>query len=234
MGLANAQRSLDYMRTLAEFVSQAEYAPVVQMFGFVNEPNSPTIGQSVVGSFYQEGYRQIRAVTGIGEGKGPMLSIHDAFAGFTNWFDFLPGADRLALDQHPYLMFGDQQTGPLSDIIKMPCEYWAGSVNDSARQFGVSVAGEWSAAINDCGLWVNNVGSGSRYDGSYAGYTGPTGGSCDPWNNWQSWSQDTKDGLQQFVQASMDALQVSRATVTSLPDCVASLVLPRSARSRPR
>ena len=207
MGLANAQRSLDYMRTLAEFISQPEYAPIVQMFGFVNEPNSGSISKNVVGSFYQQGYREIREVTGIGEGHGPVLSIHDAFAGITNWFDFLPGADRLALDQHPYLVFGTQQTGSIPSIAKMPCQYWAGTVNDTARQFGLAVAGEWSAAINDCGLWVNNVGSGSRYDGSYTGYTGPTGGSCDQWNDWQSWDAETKADLTQFVQASMDALQ---------------------------
>ncbi|ORX35685.1 exo-beta-1,3-glucanase [Kockovaella imperatae] len=207
MGLANAQRSLDYMRTLAEFISQPEYAPVVQMFGFVNEPNSNVINKTVVASFYQEAYREIRSVTGIGAGNGPFLSIHDAFAGFTSWFGFLPGADRLALDQHPYLVFGTQQTGPIPSIAQMPCQYWAADTNTSAQQFGVSVAGEFSAAINDCGLYVNNVGVGTRYEGTYPGYNGPTGGSCDQWNNWQEWNETVKQDLQLFVQAEMDALQ---------------------------
>jgi glucan 1,3-beta-glucosidase len=37
MGLANAQRSLDYMRTIVEFISQPEYVNVVQIFSPVNE-----------------------------------------------------------------------------------------------------------------------------------------------------------------------------------------------------
>ena len=45
MGLANAQRSLDYIRVLAEFISQPEYKDVVAMFGITNEPQAPIFGQ---------------------------------------------------------------------------------------------------------------------------------------------------------------------------------------------
>lgn len=45
MGLANAQRALDYIRVLAEFISQPEYQNVVTMFGVTNEPLSPIFGQ---------------------------------------------------------------------------------------------------------------------------------------------------------------------------------------------
>lgn len=44
MGLANAQRSLDYIRILAEFISQPEYRDVVTMFGITNEPAGTTVG----------------------------------------------------------------------------------------------------------------------------------------------------------------------------------------------
>jgi glucan 1,3-beta-glucosidase len=104
MGLANAQRMLDYIRTLAQFISQPEYAPVVQMFGFINEPNGNGLGKAAIGSFYMEAYKIIREVTGIGEGNGAMLSMHDGFLGMTSWFGFMTGADRLALDQHSYMV----------------------------------------------------------------------------------------------------------------------------------
>ena len=104
MGQANAQRMLDYVRTLAQFISQPEYAPVVQIFGFINEPNAGSVGKSQVGSFYLEAYNEIRAITGMGEGNGPILSIHDGFLGSAAWYGAFPGADRLALDQHPYLV----------------------------------------------------------------------------------------------------------------------------------
>jgi glucan 1,3-beta-glucosidase len=48
MGLANAQRSLDYIRIIAEFISQDEYKDVVTMFGITNEPQGKTIGQPVL------------------------------------------------------------------------------------------------------------------------------------------------------------------------------------------
>jgi len=45
MGLANAERSLDYIRILAEFISQPQYKDVVVMFGIANEPQGSTVGQ---------------------------------------------------------------------------------------------------------------------------------------------------------------------------------------------
>lgn len=49
MGIANAQRSLDIVRTIAEFISQPQYRDVVTMFGLVNEPQLYQLGQDVVG-----------------------------------------------------------------------------------------------------------------------------------------------------------------------------------------
>lgn len=40
MGIANAQRTLNYIRTLTEFISQDEYKNVVPMFSIMNEPVS--------------------------------------------------------------------------------------------------------------------------------------------------------------------------------------------------
>ena len=48
MGLANAERSLDYIRIVAEFISQPAYSDVVVMFGVTNEPFGPTIGKDAI------------------------------------------------------------------------------------------------------------------------------------------------------------------------------------------
>lgn len=61
--------------------------------------------------------------------------------------------------------------------------------------------------ISSCGLWVNSVGSGARYDGSFAGYTGPTPGSCDLWNDHRLWNQTIKNDMEHFILSTMDALQ---------------------------
>lgn len=50
MGLANAQRTLNYIRIFAEFISQPEYANVVPMFGIMNEPLVGIIGQETLTS----------------------------------------------------------------------------------------------------------------------------------------------------------------------------------------
>lgn len=50
-------------------------------------------------------------ITGLGEGNGPIITFHDGFTtqaanvssgGFNG---FLGGADRIAMDSHPYLCF---------------------------------------------------------------------------------------------------------------------------------
>lgn len=45
MGIANADRTMGYIRVLAEFISQNEYQDVVQMFGVINEPLMGIIGR---------------------------------------------------------------------------------------------------------------------------------------------------------------------------------------------
>jgi hypothetical protein len=44
MGVANAQRTLNYIQIITEFISQPEWQPVAQIFGVINEPLVNTIG----------------------------------------------------------------------------------------------------------------------------------------------------------------------------------------------
>lgn len=62
MGLANAQRSLDYIRIIAEFISQPAYKNVVPMFSIANEPFGPTFGQDNLSRlcvYHSQSYREI-------------------------------------------------------------------------------------------------------------------------------------------------------------------------------
>ena len=65
-----------------------------------------------------------------------------------------------------------------------------------------------SNAVNDCGLWVNGVNLGTRYEGDYPGGPWPVIGSCEPWTDYTTWNATMKQEIQQFALASMDALQV--------------------------
>ena len=48
MGFANAERSLSYIRILAEFISQPQYKDVVTIFGITNEPQAAVVGIDVL------------------------------------------------------------------------------------------------------------------------------------------------------------------------------------------
>jgi glucan 1,3-beta-glucosidase len=50
MGMANAQRGLNYIRIITEFISQPEWQEVVPVFGILNEPVLGAIGRDVVSS----------------------------------------------------------------------------------------------------------------------------------------------------------------------------------------
>jgi len=190
MGIANAQRTMGYIRVLAEFISQQQYEDVVQMFGVINEPLMGIIGRDQLDRFYLQSYDMLRNITGIG--NGAYMVVHDGFSGLTPWKDFLPGSDRIILDTHPYVAFGGGLNQPLDYWPPAACR--AFQVNQSNVDFGITITGEFSAAINDCGLWVKGV----DIDPSFT--------DCTQWDDWTTWTQDMKDGIKQFTMASMDAM----------------------------
>ena len=85
MGLANAQRTLYYIRVITEFISQPEYQDVVPVFGIVNEAVEQSIGIDALTSFYLQAHDMIRNnITGKGEGHGPVCFISSS-ASFWRW-----------------------------------------------------------------------------------------------------------------------------------------------------
>ncbi|KAF9558121.1 glycoside hydrolase [Agrocybe pediades] len=206
MGMANAQRGLNYMRILTEFISQPEYKDLIPIFGIMNEALVSHIGREVIRGFYIEAYDMIRGITGIGEGKGPMISIHDGFQGIPAWGGFLNGADRVALDSHPYFAFdGSSATAPIDTGVGAgaggtwpadACKRWGSAMNTSREAFGVTFAGEWSNGFNDCGLFLKGIPGSHTY-----------GGNCDDWQDSTNWTPGTKAGLLAFATAQMDTFR---------------------------
>ncbi|GAA5822611.1 hypothetical protein JCM3770_000618, partial [Rhodotorula araucariae] len=220
MGLANAQRALDYIRTVTEFISQPAYRNVVPMFSVMNEPYAASMGVDPLRSYYVKIYDTMRSISGTGEGNGPWITFHDGFIAFGNtsvggFEGLLNGWDRVALDSHRYLCFDTQNEWSLGYQASLPCQYWATNMNISTNQFGVTMGGEWSLAINDCGQWLNNVGNGERYEGTYyipGNNTAPDPrfervGDCAPWRDYSTWNQTIRDGLRLVAETHMDALR---------------------------
>ncbi|KAG6877570.1 hypothetical protein C0993_005984 [Termitomyces sp. T159_Od127] len=109
------------------------------------------------------------------------------------------------LDTHPYFAFdGSSATSPIDtgtgDMAggtwpTDACNRWATGLNNSRSNFGVTIAGEFSNGINDCGLFLRGTaGVGITY-----------GGNCADWQDSSNWSDGTKAGLLKFAMASMDA-----------------------------
>ena len=65
----------------------------------------------------------------------------------------------------------------------------------SRSAFGVTIAGEWSNALNDCGLFLLGVDLSPSYTGN-----------CSDWQDSSNWTEGTKAGLMALASATMDAL----------------------------
>ncbi|KAF5358125.1 hypothetical protein D9756_001169 [Leucocoprinus leucothites] len=204
MGLASAERTLYYIRIFTEFLSQPEYSNLVVAFGILNEPLLGTIGQETLTSFYLRAYDTVRSVTGLGEGNGPYIVFGDGFQ-LGQWSGALQGGDRMILDQHPYFAFGnagdDPITGAAADGLPggewplRACNAWGPPANQSRRNFGLYFAGELAASPNDCGLFLNGVGN------------GPSSSQCAEYDAWESYNPAMKQGIENFVLATFDAVQ---------------------------
>ena len=158
-----------------------------------------------------QAYDVVRTASGTGEGNGPWMVLHDAFLGLTNWAGFMPNGDRMQLDIHQYLCFNGQSADDYTVRTQagQPCTAWAEGQNASMTAFGMTHVGEWSMAINDCGLYVNGINLGARFDGTFnGGGTWPVTGACSTYTDYTQWDDDFKAAMQVWARQSMSALQV--------------------------
>ncbi|KAJ6597891.1 glycoside hydrolase superfamily [Mycena sp. CBHHK59/15] len=230
MGVANAQRTLDYIRIITEFISQPEYRDVVPMFGIINEALMSTIGRDQLTSLYlPRGAQHDPRITGLGAGNGPFISIHDGFQGVSSWAGFLPGSDRVILDTHPYFAFDQQPNdAPIATGTdasdaggvwpKQACSAWGPGINNrwvgspstgilgSVLMMMVMCGSRSAFGVTVAGEFSNGYNDCGLY---LTGVNGTThyGGDCDLWQDSSTWNATVKAGVMQFALASMDAMQ---------------------------
>lgn len=81
----------------------------------------------------------MREITGVGEGNGPFISIHDGFRGLEYWAGFMTGSDRVALDMHPYFAFnGGPSTAPID----------TGTGSDAGGTWPGAACNSWASSMN--------------------------------------------------------------------------------------
>ncbi|KAG0275444.1 hypothetical protein BGZ95_008776 [Linnemannia exigua] len=208
-GVANAERTLPYLQQLATFFSSPDYAHVAPIMGLLNEPAAHLIGVDPVKSWYTQAMSVVRAATGTGEGKGPWAIIHDGMVGLNAWAGFLPEGDRVMLDTHQYIMFNDDLMRMNETTqLKFACETWGSDMLKSTKAFGPTMVGEFSAAVNDCATYLNGIGAGYRWDGTYNGAPPKSPSStCTNENNAALYTPEYKKFLSNYFLAQIEAFE---------------------------
>ncbi|KAK9461717.1 glycoside hydrolase superfamily [Lipomyces oligophaga] len=180
--------------------SAAQWNDVVTAIQPVNEPLGTVLNDDEIRSFYLSAYSELRDTAG----SDIVLAIHDAFLGMTSWNGFMTYPDyyNVILDHHSYQVFDQGQIA--MDITA----HVASACSDGALMAQTnlwSVMGEWSAALTDCATWLNGVGRGARYDGSYE--SSQSYGSCATRWDFTTWSDDDKANTRRYIEAQMDAFE---------------------------
>lgn len=176
-GTLNGDRTIDVHKQLSAFFTQPRYKNLVTMYGLVNEPRMVELDQSTVLSWTEEAIAAIRANNFDG-----IIVFGDGFMGLDNWQGKLTGQENLLLDVHQYVIFNvDQIVLNHHDKVNFACGAWTQQAlrsQNTATGFGPTLCGEWSQAETDCAKYLNNVGVGSRWEGTLNMNTG-AGGSDD-------------------------------------------------------
>ncbi|KAF2025086.1 glycoside hydrolase [Setomelanomma holmii] len=254
-GDLNAQRTLDIHHKLSVFFAQPRYKNVVTMYGLVNEPRNVELDTSKVIAWSQKAITQIR-----NDNITAVIVFGDGFMGLDNWQGKLQGNKNLLLDVHQYVIFNiDQLSLKHRDKLNFACAAWTKQSQrsmDTATGFGPTMCGEWSQADTDCTQYINNVATGTRWEGTFN--TGNTSTSvlvpqcplktsacsCDKANADPSTYSDTyKKWLYQFGIAQMDSFEAGwgwfywtweteKATQWSYRRGMAAGILPKKAYDR--
>lgn len=166
-GYLNGERALEIHNSLAEFFAQDRYTDLVTIYGLVNEPNMMALNSEQIKYWTEIAYELVRD-----KGYEGVISFGDGFLGVDRWKDVFPSDDfpDMALDVHQYTIFdvGLIQMSHTSKIDYV-CNAWSDQIarsSSTSSGHGSTFVGEWSQAGNDCVKYLNNVGSGSRWEGN--------------------------------------------------------------------
>jgi len=171
--------------------------PAVGAIELINEPMGWSLNMDTVRQFYMDGWGNLK-------NSDVAITFHDAFQGVTSWNSWGSGMWNLLLDTHHYEIFDDTAVAMSPDEhIKTACAF-----GDQMASTGKwTIAGEFTGGITDCAKWLNSLGKGARYDGTFEGST--RHGSCDGkyTGTVAALSSDDKLNVKNFINAQLDAYE---------------------------
>ncbi|KAI9367922.1 glycoside hydrolase superfamily [Aspergillus egyptiacus] len=220
-GDKNAQHSLDFHDKVSKFFAQDRYKNVVTIYGLANEPYMLSLDIEKVLDWTTKATELVQK-----NGMSAWVSFHDGFLNLSKWKSMLKnGPSNLVLDTHQYTIFNTAQIVlNHTEKVNLVCNDWhamIGEINSTSAGWGPTFCGEWSQADTDCAKFLNNVGRGTRWEGTYIEGDStqycPTGDmengpacSCRSANADPSeYSDDYKTFLQTYAEAQMSAFETA-------------------------
>ncbi|CAG8203684.1 unnamed protein product [Penicillium olsonii] len=166
-GELNRKRSLEIHDQISQFFAQDRYKNVVTIYGLVNEPLMLSLPADKVLNWTTEASHLVRK-----NGINATLVLHDGFLNLNKWDNMYKShPDNMYLDTHQYTTFN---TGEIvlnhTAKVEIICKNWYSmlqEINSTSTGWGPTICGEWSQADTDCAQYVNNVGRGTRWEGTY-------------------------------------------------------------------
>lgn len=164
-GDLNGDRTIDVHKQVSAFFTQPRYKNLVTMYGLVNEPRMVELEPDRVVDWTSKAVDAIQ-----GNNFTGIIIFGDGFMGLDKWQGELQDKENLLLDVHQYVIFNvDQIVLDHHDKINFACGGWTKQALRSQNKqtgFGPTLCGEWSQADTDCTQYLNNVGVGSRWEGT--------------------------------------------------------------------
>ncbi|RAO71987.1 uncharacterized protein BHQ10_007999 [Talaromyces amestolkiae] len=216
-GTLNAQRSLDIHNQLSQFFAQPRYQNIITIYGLANEPPLLSLNVSTVLNWTVQATEIVQK-----NGITAKISMGDGFLNLDKW-EYMMKSDvpsNLLLDTHQYTIFNVNEIDLNHTAkINLICNSWLPmieKVNSTTNGFGQTICGEFSQADTDCTQYLNNVNTGTRWEGTLSGsstpdcYTKNSDCSCASANaDVSSYSSDYKLWLQTYAEAQFAAFETA-------------------------
>ncbi|KAJ9055148.1 hypothetical protein DSO57_1007372 [Entomophthora muscae] len=205
--LENMDRFLDILEGVVRFFSRPEWRNVVTQIGVLNEPAvMNTKNQDGTLDFYKVAYNLIQDIN-----PRVLTTFHDGFLGAAKWEGTMPKNNftNAVLDVHNYIIFDyDLIVKSKDEIANFPCTAWVNQMSQSTKNFGSTMCGEFSVASNDCGPWLNGIGLGARYDGTFGtDRSACQNCTCESVDDYTKFDRAYKEYLLRFAEKQMDAFE---------------------------
>ncbi|KAL1960383.1 hypothetical protein VTO42DRAFT_8343 [Malbranchea cinnamomea] len=169
------QRSLDVHNQLSQFFAQPRYKNVITMYGLANEVMMLRLEIEPVLEWTKKAAEIVEK-----NGMKQYIVFADGFLRLSKWKTMLQDTGyNLLLDTHQYTIFNtDLIKKGHQEKLEFVCEGWTDLIsesNDKETGWGPTICGEWSQADTDCAKFLNNVGVGTRWEGTYRDPSGKGG-----------------------------------------------------------